>query len=174
MKKFLTAMCGLVLLAACSKSEPVKLNGKEFMLLDTPSNAYVTISFDETGTKIAGQAPINRYMGGYQSDGENITFSSMGVTMMAGPQELMDAENTFLQALTRVQSFKLEGRKLILTTNSGENLVFEEVEPQAPMTENEEAPSADVLTGEAEETTEAEVEMVPAQEQAPTPAQPAE
>ena len=86
----------------------------------------------------------------------------------------MDAENTFLQALTRVQSFKLEGRKLILTTNSGENLVFEEVEPQAPMTENEEAPSADVLTGEAEETTEAEVEMVPAQEQAPTPAQPAE
>lgn len=169
MKKLLSAVFTLLLLGACSKSEPVSLNGKEYMLINAPSNAYITISFDETGTKISGQAPVNRYIGGYQINGENIVITPTGVTMMAGPQELMEAETSYLQLLPTIKTFKAEGKKLTLINDANEELYFEEVEPQAPMTAEEQAPSADVLTGEAVE--EEEIEAVPAP-QASQPAVP--
>ena len=46
--------------------------------------------------------------------------------MMAGPQELMTAEQEYLQFLPTVKHFKLDGEKLTLSGADGKELVFEE------------------------------------------------
>lgn len=128
MKKFLAIAFTLMLVVACSK-EPASINGKEYKLVNTPDNAVVTIAFDETGDKFSGQAPVNRYFGGYTIEGEAFTFGPAGSTMMAGPEEMMKAEYEYLQFLPTVKTYKVDGKKLIMMNEIQEELVFEEIEP---------------------------------------------
>lgn len=128
MKKFLAVAFTFMLVVACSK-ESTTINGKEYKLVNAPDNAIVTIAFDETEDKFSGQAPINRYFGSYTVEGENFTFGTAGSTMMAGPQDLMKAEYEYLQFLPTVKTYKLDGKKLIMSNDVQEELIFEEVEP---------------------------------------------
>lgn len=47
--------------------------------------------------------------------------------MMAGPKELMEAEQNYLKALGMVESYKLNGKKLAIKTSDGKTLVFDEI-----------------------------------------------
>ncbi len=128
MNKLLAVAFTLMLVAACSK-EPASINGKEYKLVNTPDNAVVTIAFEETGDKFSGQAPVNRYFGSYVIEGEAFTFGPAGSTMMAGPENLMKAEYEYLQFLPTVKTYKVDGKKLTLSNEAQEELIFEEIEP---------------------------------------------
>lgn len=84
----------------------------------------ITLIFDEAESSIGGQAACNQYFGGYTLSGSEITFSEMGQTMMAClPEEVMESESTYLEALAGVTGFSVSGDRLTLTGDDVE-IVF--------------------------------------------------
>jgi heat shock protein HslJ len=82
----------------------------------------ITLVFDDTG--VGGQAACNQYFGGYTLDGSSISFSELGQTMMAClPDEVMDSEAAYLEALGNVDSFSMSGDQLTLS-GQGAEIVF--------------------------------------------------
>lgn len=126
MKNFWVAAFALVLVAACSEADG-SFSGKEYKLLKAPENAEITIAFDEKEPRFHGQSAVNRYFGSYKLDGTKLIFGPIGSTMMAGPQNMMEAESIYLQFLPEVVGYKLESDRLILVNKEGKELVFEEV-----------------------------------------------
>ena len=92
----------------------------------------ITLKFDVDGG-IAGNAGINNYFASYEADGDAL-FGVVGSTMMAGPEDAMMQETTYLTLLNETASFSLEGDELTLYDSDGNALlVFEKVVPPAPM-----------------------------------------
>lgn len=66
-----------------------------------------------TADGVGGRASCNSYFGSYDIDGSKIGFSELGQTEMAcSPTETMDAERLYLGALTRAESFAIDGDTL--------------------------------------------------------------
>ena len=87
----------------------------------------VTLEIQEDG-KFAGQAPVNRYFGQINAQDKTFKTGPVGMTMMAGPPELMDAERDFFAVINDVKSVDVKGGQLTLTGPDGKRLVFERVE----------------------------------------------
>lgn len=126
MSKFMSLIAGILMFSACSAQEPNSFIGKEYKLTQAPNNAEITLGFDGKENRYFGKAAVNNYFGAYTLEGENLSFGPAGATMMAGPEPLMTAEQEYLQFLSDVKSYKLEGNKLILTGAEGKTLTFEE------------------------------------------------
>ena len=132
MKK-IVLMLALLLLIACDgdfkmsdiagKWQLVSMNGQP-----TPAGMRggqsVSLEIQEDG-KFAGQAPVNRYFGQVDSRQKTFKTGPVGVTMMAGPPELMDAERDFLTVINDVKSVDVTGSMLTLSGPDGKQLVFE-------------------------------------------------
>lgn len=119
MKKLLS-LCSLLVLFACS-GRTVSLDG-EYKMTNAPENAEITIGFE--GDRYFGNAAINRYFGSFEKEGNQIKFGPSGATMMAGPENLMKAEHQYLQDLSKVTTYTLEGNTLTLK-GEGISLSFE-------------------------------------------------
>jgi heat shock protein HslJ len=75
----------------------------------------ITLVFDEDQSA-GGSSACNSYFGGYEISAGAISFSDIGMTMMACvDQEVMDSEDSYLAALARVDSFTSDGTSLVLT-----------------------------------------------------------
>ena len=70
-----------------------------------------------------GQAPVNLYFGTATIDGNSLSFGTVGATKMAGPEDLMTAENEFFAALNNVTGYKIADGKLVLTDKDGNTLL---------------------------------------------------
>ena len=116
---FLTAC----LLSACSSSTD-QLDNRTYRLQNAMNDAQITISFSPAELRYAGKSAVNRYFGTYKADGGKLTLGPAGVTMMMGPEPLMQAEQNYLQSLAKVVSFERQGDELTLTTSDGQKLVF--------------------------------------------------
>lgn len=116
---FLTAC----LLSACSSSTD-QLDNRTYRLQNAMNDAQITISFNPAELRYAGKAAVNRYFGTYKADGGKLTLGPAGVTMMMGPEPLMQAEQNYLQSLAKVVSFERKGDELTLTTSDGQKLMF--------------------------------------------------
>lgn len=121
MKKILLAMVAALMLNACSESEPVSLNGKNFVLAN--DNA-ITLSFDAKENKYYGKV-LNNYFGSYTIEKNNIKFGLAASTMMAGPEAEMKKEQTYFQDLSKVTTFSLKDKVLELSGN-GVSLKYQE------------------------------------------------
>lgn len=119
MKKFLSLFSVLMLFACSDKS--ASLDG-EYKMVNAPENAEITIGFAED--RYFGNAAINRYFGSFAKNGNEIKFGPAGATMMAGPEELMKAEQQYLQDLAKVTTYAITGTMLNLT-GEGVSLSFE-------------------------------------------------
>ena len=84
----------------------------------------VFLEIQEDG-KFAGQAPVNRYFGQINAQDKTFKTGPVGMTMMAGPPELMDAERDYFTVINDVRSVDIEGGQLILTGSDGKQLVFD-------------------------------------------------
>ncbi len=122
MKKFF-AFLTACLLSACSASTD-QLDNRTYQLQNAMNDAQITISFNPAELRYAGKSAVNRYFGGYKTDGNKLTLGPAGVTMMMGPEPLMQAEQNYLQSLAKVVSFERKGDELTLTTSDGQKLVF--------------------------------------------------
>ncbi|HEX6147421.1 MAG TPA: META domain-containing protein [Acidimicrobiia bacterium] len=95
------------------------LDGSAIPILDTHP---VTLVFEEDGA--GGTSACNQYFGDYSISGSAISFDEMTQTEMACvPDQVMDSEARFLEALSRVEAFTVSGDSLTLS-GDGAELVF--------------------------------------------------
>ena len=83
--------------------------------------ARATIQFNEPG-RIAGEAPCNRYSGAQDAPYPWFKPGPLAVTKRACPD--LAAEGAFLEALSAMRLAEVSGPVLILSTESGREMVF--------------------------------------------------
>jgi heat shock protein HslJ len=81
----------------------------------------LTAEFNTQG-QVAGSAGCNQYSAGYERDGSSALTISVGTSTMmacAEPAGIMEQEAQFLQALTTVATYRMDGNQLELRTAEG-------------------------------------------------------
>ncbi len=123
-KKILSVLIMALGLTACAKSENIK--GNEYVMLDAPNGAEITLMFSDTDNRASGKV-VNRYFGTYTIDGNKLTFGPMASTMMMGPEPLMQAEYQYLQDLPKTVSYEATSNGLTLNLSDNRQLKFKKV-----------------------------------------------
>lgn len=124
---------GVVLLAGCASAaggQDVDLTGGTWRLTEAtvddgpvqvPDDAEVTLLVEDG--QASGKAACNTYGAGVATEGTAVTFDQARRTLMACEEPLMTLEDTYLQALARVEAGSRDGDTLELT-GQGVRLVF--------------------------------------------------
>lgn len=111
----------------------VELEGTEWVLVSygDPNNPgsvlednAVTAVFDGVEGKVSGSAGCNRYFGGSEVSGSELSISTIGSTMMACDEELMEQEQLYLTALQAAESYQVEGSLLLVFYSGSQVLTF--------------------------------------------------
>ena len=113
------------LLSACNLFSD-GLDDRTYQLQNAMNDAQITISFNTKEMRYAGKAAVNRYFGTYKLESGKLALGPAGVTMMMGPEPLMQAEQNYLKDLAKVVSFSRKGDELTLTTSEWKKLVFKQ------------------------------------------------
>ena len=132
MKKLLfvlTFVPFLLISCASGGNAAEDLNGTRWELLyinksEPIPGSMVTIEF-ENG-EVRGSAGCNSYFGSYQVKGNVISFGMLAMTEMAclEPEGFMEQEQAYLQFLSEVETFALEGERLMLKKAVQEQFTF--------------------------------------------------
>ena len=80
-----------------------------------------TLKF-EGGGRVQLRADCNRGSGSYEVNGAAMKLSPVALTKMGCPPGSQDTQ--FVQALSRVTSYAIDGRELVLTLAGGGTMVF--------------------------------------------------
>jgi heat shock protein HslJ len=76
----------------------------------------ITLIFDEPEGTAGGKSACNQWFGGYTLSGNELTFTDLGGTLMACTDEgVMESEAAFLDAMSLVEMFTIEGDELNLS-----------------------------------------------------------
>ena len=91
-----------------------------------------TVEFVEPG-QVAGSSSCNRYMGGYERDGESLNFGNLAGTKMACPEALMNQERLFFEALAQVVAWRIDPQTelLHLVNEKGDTVIRASRMPEA-------------------------------------------
>jgi heat shock protein HslJ len=124
----LTLAAGLIL-AACQPvsvtiSGENQLAGTQWVLTELRGQPVIPgpeVTADFTNTEILGQASCNSYSAPYSSSGSSLNVEQAVATRMAcmEPAGLMDQEQQYLQTLTEVSAYQLDGDVLRMQDASG-------------------------------------------------------
>jgi heat shock protein HslJ len=99
------------------------VDGEAIPVLETHP---ITITFEED--QMSGTAACNGYGGTYELSGSTITFSGLAMTGMGcSPEESMQAEAMFTDAITRVDTVAVDGD--LTLSGDGVAMTFEALEP---------------------------------------------
>ncbi|HJQ90528.1 MAG TPA: META domain-containing protein [Acidimicrobiia bacterium] len=89
------------------------LDGADIPIVD---GFPITLIFDQPEGTAGGKSACNQWFGGYTLSGNELTFTDVGGTMMACVDEgVMETEAAFLDAMSQVELFTMEGDELNLT-----------------------------------------------------------
>ncbi len=120
------------LISGCSGTKgtsSAKIEGIEWKLeslkgstVALKSGTSITLSFDGSTAKISGTGVCNKYFGGYTKTDETLIFSGIGSTKMMCDDNLNESD--YFSALGSVDSYKISGSKLSLSSGSKVVLVF--------------------------------------------------
>jgi uncharacterized lipoprotein YbaY/heat shock protein HslJ len=102
----------------------VSLNGAVIKPVADQKEAHMTLQAQDN--RLLGFGGCNRFFGSYVHDGENLSFSGMGSTMMACP-EGMETEQAFLLALGKTNRAVISGEFLELFQDQRKLARFEAV-----------------------------------------------
>ena len=75
-----------------------------------------------TKDTVNGCAGDNRFFGSVKFDGNNITFSQMGMTKMMGPNS--EYETCFIEALNDTAAYAVKDKKICLVSKDGKILII--------------------------------------------------
>jgi heat shock protein HslJ len=79
----------------------------------------VTLTFVKAEKAARGNSGVNLYGGKYAIDGNKLTITGVTMTLMAGPENLMQQEMAYHNLLQSVQSYQVSGQELTITTATG-------------------------------------------------------
>ena len=132
MKKILVAVLMCLTVLGCKEEKITKasepsIKGVEYAMVDAPNGAIVTLTFSIEDNRYFGEV-VNRYFGTYEmgTDGK-LTLSGAASTLMMGPRELMQTEQTYLQNLAKTVGYKTRDDQLILILSDGTEFTFKPV-----------------------------------------------
>lgn len=124
--KMIPLLTLIALLTACASPAP-SLNGTQWRLISlngqpVPGQLVPTLAFRDGNA--GGKAGCNGYGSEYEQNGDKITFGHALSTMMYC-EGAMEVEISFLQTLTEIDRFTVEGDTLTLFDGTGAaRLVF--------------------------------------------------
>ncbi len=73
---------------------------------------------------LSGYAGCNRYFGKFSIKKNKISFSQMGATMIACPEQDMDFENRYLQTFDKINNYTISNDTLYLRRDEKAMLIF--------------------------------------------------
>jgi heat shock protein HslJ len=122
----------LAALAGCSTG-PASLDGTRWRLAEwtvsslNPSDFTITADFAKG--QISGSGGVNSYSGPYKTGpGQSFSAGPLAGTLLAGPDATTRAETIYQTLLGQAKSYKVDGGKLTLYGEGGnESLIYEEV-----------------------------------------------
>lgn len=118
---------------------------KEYIYIKNGEKTPITITFSED--KVFGSAGINSYFAGYKVDNNNnVQFSPIGSTMMAGPMDEMEREREYLSLLNDVNVVKVYKDRMELITKN--NVVLTFIEAKNEQSLEKESDKDGVIIGE--------------------------
>lgn len=82
------------------------------------------VTLDIIGNRMSGFSGVNTYTANYTVKNGNVSISKIGSTRKAGPRELMDFENFYLNYLQRSKKLISKSDELIFLTDKNEVLIF--------------------------------------------------
>jgi heat shock protein HslJ len=85
-----------------------------------------TLEFLSSGT-VNVKADCNTGSGTYKVEGDHITFGPIGMTRMACPPGSQDTQ--FLQGLSAVRTFNVDGNNMMFVLNNGSSMLFSSAAP---------------------------------------------
>lgn len=126
-KKIITFIAAGALLAGCTAMgsnvvDVKKIEKQEYQLANKYEDVGMTIAFEDG--RIYGFSGVNRYFGSAVIDDKNIEIGNVASTMMAGPEDRMQAEHGFMQLLSDAKTIEMKDDAIVITTNSNEQLIF--------------------------------------------------
>lgn len=102
-------------------------------VVEALADREATAEFAADG-RVAGNATCNNYFAGYTVDGDKLTISQAGSTMMAcNPPEAMQQEMDFLAALQSAATFAIDGDQLTIANEAGETVLTFKAAVQAAL-----------------------------------------
>ena len=112
-KKIITFLAAGALLVGCSslgsgKNDIKSIEKQEFLLTNMYKDANITIAFE--GDRVYG---------------DNIEVLNVASTMMAGPENRMQAESGYIKLLNEADKIEVKNDSIILLTKDNEKLIFE-------------------------------------------------
>jgi heat shock protein HslJ len=106
----------------------VRLNGAPVRVVPRQHQPYLVLGKDEQ--RVSGDGGCNRFTGGFELDGDRLRFRGMAGTMMAC-LDGMEQEGRFMQALQKVERYRISGSHLEMLDSSGAVVArFEAVAPR--------------------------------------------
>jgi heat shock protein HslJ len=94
------------------------VNNQKGGVVTLVAGSEITAVFGEDGS-LSGSAGVNTYNSDYTTSGSTIEIGPIMTTKMAGPQELMDQESQYLDALEAATTYSVRGATLELRDDSG-------------------------------------------------------
>ena len=109
------------------------LNGTSWTLESYGGESLIretAMTADFSSGEVRGSASCNQYFGAYKVNGDRITLEGLGWTEMAclNPEGIMEQEMAIMTMLAKAVSYQIEGGKLRLQVEGGEQLVFSPLE----------------------------------------------
>ena len=86
------------------------------------SGTEITVVFSTDNT-VSGSAGCNGFSGRYTTAGDSLSFSPLATTRMACKKYVMAQEQVFLDAMSRVRSYAIDGAQLTVFDASGASLL---------------------------------------------------
>jgi heat shock protein HslJ len=71
-----------------------------------PADQPIALTLATADDRVTGYTGVNRFGGGYELEGESLSFGALVMTRRAGPQPLMDQETAITQALEAVRAWR--------------------------------------------------------------------
>ena len=92
-----------------------------------PTDTPCTLSLNSEQGEIQGHCFINTFFGSFKATPcGKMRLDNMGMTMMAGPDDLMRLETAFLQALNSVNRYRVEEQTLMFLNGDTIILTFKQ------------------------------------------------
>ncbi|MBP6062838.1 MAG: META domain-containing protein [Fusobacteriaceae bacterium] len=124
----LSILC-LTTFTSCSSLEASKkvsiekqLNNEKFLLISPYLSNRIFIAFADN--RVNGYSGVNRFMGGYKINGDNISMGPLASTMMAGPVEDMVRETYILSVLNSATKVSFNEDVVTFSTEDNQFLKF--------------------------------------------------
>jgi heat shock protein HslJ len=84
----------------------------------------VAITFEPKDSAVGGSTGVNSFSGTWSREVERMVIHPGAMTMMAGPERLMEQEAAFIRALREVRAWRIAGEALELLSEDQVILKF--------------------------------------------------